>query len=206
MKREFKIIGLLLLMLTSLFSVGFASWTITYSYSVAEVSGSFEADDVVESKNFIEIEVIDVLKYNSSGFMNPDRTRDSIVVRGTVDLNGCRTSFENSTQIQIELKLKYADNISTTYNLFNKIESTTATQKIPSNKDLSLSTAVDSSYYKAQIVINLHNSEYLSQNEFSFELSFNFFIEDSSYFSDANSPLSKSNTSLFKLTSVVSAM
>lgn len=211
MKREFKIIGLLLLMITSLFSVGFASWTISYSYQEAEISGSFEADDVIESKDFMTLNLTKTLRYSKGGFLNSDKTKDSLIINGTVDLTKCRTSFDNSTKIQIELNLKYADSINTSYDLsayplLNKIDSTNATRILPSDKDISsgLSITKDSSNYKVQIEIIL--SEYIGVSTFSFELSYNFIIEDSTYFSNTNSPLSKNNTSLFKLTSVVSAM
>lgn len=205
MRRDFKILGLTILMLISLFSVGFASWTISYSYTVS-VDGSFEVNDAISSSEFIEIETVEVLQYTKSGFIGSDKTRDSLIISGTVNLDKCRLSFSSSSKIQIELKLSYSSAISTTYDIFSNIESVNAYQKLPIEHDLAINNEYNTNSYSISLSISPSIDEYKAEESFTFLISYNFKIDDINYFTDEASPLSKSNASLFKLSSVVSSL
>ena len=146
-----KITLFMTLCILSLVSIGFASWTISEE-SKEEVLGSMQTDNVINSADFIYLDTskgenlsgISCFKYQELGYLAENDTyvyqNGFIYNYYVLDVERCYSIFgSNSTSININISLGYADNVSTEINLF---EYSPSTDDIIGYRDFSSSLSV----------------------------------------------------------------
>ena len=190
----------LLVFLTSLsiVSIGFSSWSIT-AETTAEINGNIEVDNVVGIDDCIYLNTnkgtessgVDILRYYESGFINSENyivDEGIITVYYTVDLAKCNDIFAPSTNLCVDIALKYSDSNSSC-TLISKYLSTTTGYSITSDKQYSLGsiTNVNNEYTVPLIFTNVltsYNAQDVSTRYFNFSITYTFEYTGSNFKTD----------------------
>lgn len=188
-----------ILMFLSVFSLGFASWTIAHELEPIDISGSFQVDDV-KRDNYVTIEITEGPKSNQDGFFtSDDNQRNKIKMNVTIDIVSFMELFANQDvkSVQVSFTLAYAANVTASTTVFNYL-TTSVTQD---GKEVIHSFTKEN--YQPILTINL-SGEALSSNP-TFEIVFAFENVDASYFTSSISPFTQSG-SIFTVTSRLSIL
>lgn len=125
------------------FSIGFASWTVVVPVSKStDTAGDLIVDKVYNSTDYITVDSIAVFDYSSLHFLNSGKASDSgsVIVTCTVDLEKCRSRFEEKNQtwsgkLTVSTSLTYANVIALdgSESLFAEINDGTYYRKVTAN-------------------------------------------------------------------------
>lgn len=199
-----KLIGMIvsLLMLVSIISVGFASWQLGYGEASNSISGSFNADDVVQSNQYINVPVPTALKYNKDGFIGTnDRYTSSIVCENiAVYVANSLAKFKGIQEIELIINLDYIDLEASDMNIFESQYLTVYLDGVLLNEDKITRTETG-----IRIVDSILISDYEEDNipsivykkiEYKFELTDEFFTSDTSPLWTKSAPVFTMKSSL----------
>ena len=150
------------LMILSICSVGFSSWTITNEQDVFEVESNVKVDPAVDASDYILLDKdyglnnsgIYHFSYSERGFVSEtDNTKTSLIgyIRAYYSLNlkDTRLLYPNEDTVDIKVRLGYTKDIGEAFNIFYALNetsgSTTFTHEIKSNSEANLDITFTSS-------------------------------------------------------------
>lgn len=187
-----------ILMFFSIFSVGFASWTIVFNPETV-AKGTIETD-TVEKNNYITFAITEGPKSNQDGFFTSDSgQRNKIKLDASIDLVSFMSIFSNGAvnSVQASFVLTYAENVTASTTVFEYIKTT-----VTMNEE-----TVEHNYQiinnQPTLTINL-SGDILTTNP-NFEIIFAFENLDASYFTSSISPFTQSG-SIFAVTARLSVL
>lgn len=193
---------LMILMSISMFSIGFASWTIVNPLDEASSAGTFESDDVIRFDDYITYSDVELLKYNKDGFVGDNPYVSTIKSTITVDIIKCKEVFGDLSTIQIKVNLKYAEIPNGTSNvdylpIFGKI----TTNAYKDNSNLKITTTIKESEY-CEVVLTLTGNQ-LSQSTYSFDLAYTLALDETYFDLDYKTPLLHMSYPIFSMSAVL---
>lgn len=123
MKLSNKKINLILgLCLVSLISIGFSSWTIGEGGLIDNPSGGIIVDDVEYYADYIRLkDDIEVFKYYNNGFLHDSYfvgDEGHIIAKYEMNISNCKNKFAGNSTLEVELSLKYSNDVNTSFNIF----------------------------------------------------------------------------------------
>lgn len=125
MLKQYKTMIILTLCMLTLVSVGFSSWIVTTPSATIDADGYLEADSIIDNRNYITNTASTEFEYTELGFMKDGvfSKVGEMTVTYEIKLANCKQYFidlgEECTSLTLEVKTKYSDDISATYNIFN---------------------------------------------------------------------------------------
>ena len=203
----------LLVFLTSIsiVSIGFSSWSIT-AETTAELNGNIQVDNVSDSKEFVYLDDsngdvideandihsgIDTIDYCETSFINSDGLVDDtggIAVYFIIDQAKCKSLFVGASSLKLSVTIKYSDNITPTYNIFDNIYTSgdlmsSFSHTVSCEKTFTESDPYNIENYEYSLDFNFPNilSNYDStkeQSELSFTMNYSVFSKIGEYFTE----------------------
>lgn len=176
----------------TIFSVGFASWSIASNTTTSNTSGTFLVDNVMNHKDCIYMEngTPICFNYGEKGFVDEDNhyvKRGSVSANYMVNLALCKEIFSEFDSLKIKIILEYDKEI-VTYNIFETIEgkfSFTPNVEYQDNviTDYEITGINDYQYTISFNLIDvLKNYDTNSSSTCELTVNYNWLIEDSNYF------------------------
>ena len=125
MYKEYKSMLIITLCMLTLVSVGFSSWIVTTPSATIDTEGYLEADSIIDNRNYIINTESTEFEYTQLGFLKDGVFTNvgELTVSYNIKLANCKEYFESlgeeCVSLTLEVKNKYSDNISATYNVFD---------------------------------------------------------------------------------------
>lgn len=206
MSKKPKILAAMLFMYVSLICVGFASWTISNGSSGNNsVDGSIVVDNVINTSDVLVMtNNTRMFDYYNSGFVENDGTitlTGSIFLEYTLDINECKTVFNDDTNLEIYVDLKhpldalYPNN--TFLGFFGDIK-ITSTATLNSNIE-----NANINYNLGKSVITFSNFKTIQDSSVTIGITITFTVNDDenhTYFKNNVYPFLKNNDKCFVVT------
>ena len=185
------------LMVISLITVGFSSWTIVHVDAVDSETGDFHSEDIIDISKYLDMTAPTPLKYNKDGFIGGDKRNSKIECNGyTLHTKKCVDAFK-AKGIQIQLKLHYVDNIQSTMDIFQHITPSVIHNDVAYTNVTSTKSANDSILTTITV-----DGEELKNELFNFSLIYDFNLP-AEYFNNSSSPLWTKSQPVFKISAVL---
>ena len=111
MSKKPKILAAMFFMYVSLICVGFASWTISNNglgSGSSSASASIIADDVINSREIVNISDFTVFDYFKNGFVNSDgyiTASGNITAKLTLNIEKCKSMFAGKESLKVVVSL-----------------------------------------------------------------------------------------------------
>ena len=206
MSKKPKILAAMLFMYVSLICVGFASWTISNGSSGNNsIDGSIVVDNVINTSDVLVMtNNTRMFDYYNSGFVENDGTitlTGSIFLEYTLDINECKTVFNDDTNLEIYVDLKhpldalYPNN--TFLGFFGDIK-ITSTATLTSNIE-----NANINYNLGKSVITFSNFKTIQDSSVTIGITITFTVNDDenhTYFKNIVYPFLKNNDKCFVVT------
>lgn len=206
MSKKPKILAAMLFMYVSLICVGFASWTISNGSSDNNsIDGSIVVDNVINTSDVLVMtNNTRMFDYYNSGFVENDGTitlKGSIYLEYTLDINKCKTVFNDNTNLEIYVDLKHPSDALDPNNTFlgffgdTKITSTATLTSNIENANIN--------YNLGKSVITFSNFKTIQENSVTIGITITFIVNDDenhTYFKNNVYPFLKNNDKCFVVT------
>lgn len=206
MSKKPKILAAMLFMYVSLICVGFASWTISNGSSGNNsIDGSIVVDNVINTSDVLVMtNNTRMFDYYNSGFVENDGTitlTGSVFLEYTLDINECKTVFNDDTNLEIYVDLKHPSDALYPNNTFlgffddTKITSTATLTSNIENANIN--------YNLGKSVITFSNFKTIQENSVTIGITITFTVNDDenhTYFKNNVYPFLKNNDKCFAVT------
>lgn len=206
MSKKPKILAAMLFMYVSLICVGFASWTISNGSSGNNsIDGSIVVDNVINTSDVLVMtNKTRMFDYYNSGFVENDGTitlKGSIFLEYTLDINECKTVFNDDTNLEIYVDVKHPSDALYPNNTFLGFFGDT---KITSTATLKLNIKnTEINYNLGKSVITFSNFKTIQDSSVTIGITITFTVNDDenhTYFKNNVYPFLKNNDKCFVVT------
>lgn len=206
MSKKPKILAAMLFMYVSLICVGFASWTISNGSSGNNsIDGSIVVDNVINTSDVLVMtNNTRMFDYYNSGFVDNDGTitlTGSIYLEYTLDINKCKTVFNEDTNLEIYVDVKHSSDAlypNDTFLGFFGDTKITSTATLTSNIE---NTNIN--YNLGKSVITFSNFKTIQDSSVTIGITITFTVNDDenhTYFKNNVYPFLKNNDKCFVVT------
>ena len=186
-----------LLMVTSIVTIGFASWSIVNVDAYEEITGDIQSENIIDVGRYLKMPKATPLKYNKEGFLGDDKLNSEIALNG-YNLKVALAKEElKLNQIDVIIKLNYIDLVPSEMNIFNNIK----VEVYHDNQLLTSTVSVPIKDVGIETTISILGDDMLL-NEYSFDIKYKFKL-DQSYFNNPDSPLCAKSQPVFKISSLL---
>ena len=186
-----------LLMVSSVLTVGFASWTIVSVDAYDEITGDIQSENILNMSDYITMPTPTPLKYNRDGFLGDDKYNSQISVKGyTLHVSKCKNDL-NVNALDIVIKLNYVDLKPSTMDIFKDI----TVEVYHNNQLLNGNLKVERNNISLITTISISGSD-MDLTDYVFDINYIFNLNNT-YFNNNDSPLWQKSQPVFKISSVL---
>ena len=186
-----------LLMVSSVLTVGFASWTIVNIDAYDEITGDIQSENILNMSDYITMPTPTPLKYNRDGFLGADKYKSEISVSGyTLHVSKCKADL-NVNAVDIVIKLLYVDKVPSTKDIFEHI----TVEVYHDNQLLTENVDVKRNNVSLITTISVSGND-MNLVDYVFDIKYKFNL-DSTYFNNNDSPLWQKSQPVFNISSLL---
>ncbi len=194
-----KLLGtiLSLLMVCSVISIGFATWSIVNVEAFGEATGDIHSEDIIKISDYLYMPEAKPLEYNRDGFIGDDKYNSSIDCIGyRLHVKQCVDKLRVK-EIQVQIKLNYVDLKPTNMNIFEHIT------PVATHNGNNIASITNERTNIGIITTITISGEDMKLVEYDFNLIYKFSLDSSYFNNNNNSPLWTKSQPVFKMSAVL---